>query len=106
MEIEPWPGLLRVFLYSRRYDRVAPRSLIGLGRGTNSLTRFQAQLEKRSLKKLGFGIAGDYYNSGRFSNSYRQLLPEHAGMGAGQLRAVAALRARGAVRHVVAEPEG
>jgi hypothetical protein len=69
VEIEQWPGSLRVYLYSRRYDRVVPRSLIGLGRGTNSLTRFQAQLEKRSVNKLSFGIAGDYYNSGRFSNS-------------------------------------
>ncbi len=69
VEIEPWPGSLRVYLFSRRYDRVAPRSLIGLGRGTNSLTRFQAQLEKRSVNKLGFGVAGDYYNSGRASGS-------------------------------------
>ncbi|MBP2647756.1 MAG: hypothetical protein H6Q77_1380 [Gemmatimonadetes bacterium] len=69
VEIEPWPGSLRVYLYSRRYDRVVPRSLIGLGRGTNSLTRFQAQLEKRSVSKLSFGIAGDYYNSGKFSGS-------------------------------------
>jgi hypothetical protein len=67
VEIEPWPGSLRVYLYSRRYDRVAPRSLIGLGRGTNSLTLFQVQLEKRSVNKLSFGVAGDYYNSGRFS---------------------------------------
>ena len=67
VEIEPWPGSLRVYLYSRRYDRVVPRSLIGLGRGTNSLTRFQAQLEKRSVNKLSFGIAGDYYNSGSLS---------------------------------------
>ena len=69
VEIEPWPGSLRVYLYSRRYDRVVPRSLIGLGRGTNSLTRFQAQLEKRSAHKLSFGIAGDYYNSGRLNGA-------------------------------------
>jgi hypothetical protein len=69
VEIEPWPGVLRVYLYSRRYDRVAPRSLIGLSRGTNSLTSFQAQLEKRSVNKLSFGIAGDYYNSSRIAGS-------------------------------------
>lgn len=69
VEIEPWPGQLRVFLYSRRHERVSPRSLIGLGRGSNSLTQFQAQLEKRSVKKVGFGIAADYYNSGRLNNS-------------------------------------
>jgi hypothetical protein len=69
VEIEPWPGVLRVYLYSRRYDRVAPRSLIGLSRGTNSLTSFQAQLEKRSVDKVSFGIAGDYYNSSRVAGS-------------------------------------
>jgi len=58
-----------VYLYSRRYDRVAPRSLIGLSRGTSSLTAFQAQLEKRSVDKLSFGIAGDYYNSSRLGGS-------------------------------------
>lgn len=69
VEIEPWPGVLRVYLYSLRHDRVAPRSLVGLGRGTNSLTAFQVQLEKRSVNKVGFGIAGDYYNSGRVGSS-------------------------------------
>jgi hypothetical protein len=69
VEIEPWPGVLRVYLYSLRYDRVAPRSLIGLSRGTSSLTSFQAQLEKRSVNKLSFGIAGDYYNSNRVGGS-------------------------------------
>jgi len=69
VEIEPWPGVLKVYLYSRRYDRVAPRSLIGLSRGTNSLTSFQAQLEKRSVNKVSFGIAGDYYNSSRLGGS-------------------------------------
>lgn len=67
VEIEPWPGSLRVYLYTRRHERVSPRSLIGLGRGSNSLTQFQAQLEKRSLKRVGFGIAADYYNSGRLN---------------------------------------
>lgn len=69
VEIEQWPGVMRVYLYSKRYDRLAPRSLVGLGRGSNSLTAFQVQLEKRSLDKVSFGVAGDYYNSGRLSGS-------------------------------------
>ena len=69
VEIEQWPGVMRVYLYSKRYDRLAPRSLIGLGRGNNSLTAFQVQLEKRSLDKVSFGVAGDYYNSGRLNGA-------------------------------------
>lgn len=64
VEIEPWPALVRVYLYTRRHERVAPRSLIGLGRGTNSLTSVEAQLEKRGLRGVGFGVAADYYNTG------------------------------------------
>ena len=69
VEIEEWPGVMRVYLYSKRYDRVAPRSLVGLGRGNNGLTAFQVQLEKRSPDKVSFGVAGDYYNSGRLNGT-------------------------------------
>ncbi|HEX5633688.1 MAG TPA: hypothetical protein VFX50_10675, partial [Gemmatimonadales bacterium] len=64
VEIETWPGQLRVHLVTRRNDRLAARSLIGLGRGTNSLTKFEAQLEMRSRKGLTFSLAADYYNTG------------------------------------------
>lgn len=69
VEIEAWPALLRVYLYTRRHERIAPRSLIGLGRGTNSLTAVEAQLEKRGIRGLGFGVAADYYNSGSLPGS-------------------------------------
>jgi hypothetical protein len=64
VEIEQWPALLRVHLVTRRSDRLAARSLIGLGRGTNSLTRFLAQLETRRRSGLVFSVLADYYNSG------------------------------------------
>lgn len=64
VEIEPWPALVRVYLQTRRHERIAPRSLIGLGRGSNRLTSVEAQLEKRGLRGVGFGLAADYYNSG------------------------------------------
>lgn len=64
VEVEPWPALVRVYLYTRRHDRIAPRSLIGLARGTNSLTGVEALLEKRGLRGVGFGVAADYYNTG------------------------------------------
>lgn len=69
IEIEPWPASLRVYLYTKRNDRNAAKSLIGLGRGTDDLTSFEAQLEKRGLKGFGIGIAADYYNSGSSSGS-------------------------------------
>jgi len=33
VEVERWPGLLRVYLFTRRHDRVAPRTWIGIARG-------------------------------------------------------------------------
>ncbi len=73
IEIEPWPASLRVYLSTKRHDRNAAKSLIGLGRGTNDLTSFEAQLEKRGLKGFGLGIAADYYNSGSNSGSVGDL---------------------------------
>ncbi|MCU0621459.1 MAG: TonB-dependent receptor [Gemmatimonadales bacterium] len=64
LEVERWPGLLRVHLFTRRHDRLAERSTIGLARGTNSLTRFQAEFETRSQRALGFGLAAEYFNTG------------------------------------------
>lgn len=69
VEIEPWPASLRVYLFTPRHDRNAAKSLIGLGRGTDDLTSFEAQLEKRGLKGFGIGLAADYYNSGSRSGA-------------------------------------
>lgn len=64
VEIEPWPGLLRVRLYTRRHERLAPRSRVGLGRGDNDFARYQGTLERRAQRGVSFGLGADYINSG------------------------------------------
>ena len=60
IEAERWPGVLRVRLYTRRHDRLAPRSRIGLGSGQDGLKMYQAELETRSASGFGLGVAADY----------------------------------------------
>jgi hypothetical protein len=64
VEVERWPGQLRVLLFTRRHERLATHSLIGLARGTNSLTRLQLELDARGRSGIIFGLGADYFNSG------------------------------------------
>ena len=48
VEIERWPGLLRVRMYTRNLDRLAPRSRIAVSRGQSSFARYQASLERKT----------------------------------------------------------
>ena len=59
VEIERWPGLLRVRMYTRNLDRLAPRSRIAVSRGAADFARYQASLELKSRSGLGFMVAGD-----------------------------------------------
>ena len=59
IEIERWPGLLRVRLYTRNLDRLAARSRLAVSRGGASFARYQASLERKGRSGLGFMIAGD-----------------------------------------------
>jgi len=63
VEVERWPGLLRVYLFTRRLDRLAPRSDIGIARGDRNFARYDGNLERRFASGLGFGAAADYLNS-------------------------------------------
>ena len=63
IEVERWPGLLRVHLFTRRQDRRAPRSRIGIARGDRDFARYEAALERRSGSGVGFVVAGDYLSS-------------------------------------------
>ncbi len=63
IEVERWPGQIRVHLFTKRHDRLAPRSRIGIARGDNNFARYEASLERRFTPGLGFGLAGDYLNS-------------------------------------------
>jgi hypothetical protein len=63
VEVERWPGLLRVHLFTRQQDRLAPRSRIAVGRGDRDFARYEADLERRFPSGLGFALAADYLNS-------------------------------------------
>lgn len=60
VEIERWPSLLRVFLYTRNHDRLAARSSIALAAGPDKLAHYEAFLERRFQAGFGFGLGGGY----------------------------------------------
>jgi hypothetical protein len=63
IEVERWPGQLRVHLFTRRHDRLAPRSRIAVARGDNDYARYEASIERRFTKGAGFGLGADYVSS-------------------------------------------
>jgi len=63
IEVERWPGQLRVYLFTRRHDRRAPRSRIAIARGDRNFARYEGDLERRFPSGLGFALAGDYLSS-------------------------------------------
>jgi hypothetical protein len=63
VEVERWPGLLRVHLFTRRQDRLAPRSRVAIARGDRDFARYEGDLERRFPSGIGFVIAADYLNS-------------------------------------------
>ena len=69
VEVERLPGQLRVELFTRRHDRLAPRSRIGIGRGDRDFARYEADLGRRFESGLGFELAGDYLSSPTASGS-------------------------------------
>ena len=69
IEVERWPGLLRVYLFTRRHDRLAPRSRIAIGRGDGDYARYEGSLERRFANGVGFAVAADYLNSPTASGS-------------------------------------
>ncbi|MGH7514854.1 MAG: TonB-dependent receptor [Gemmatimonadales bacterium] len=69
VEVERWPGLLRVHLFTRRHDRVAPRSRVAIARGDRDFARYEANLERRFPVGVGFALAADYLDSPTASGS-------------------------------------
>ena len=60
VEIERWPGLLRVHLFTRRHDRLAAASHIVIGAGPEKFAMYRATLERRFTSGFGFGAGADY----------------------------------------------
>ncbi len=64
VEVERFPGGLRVHLFTRRHDRAAPRTRVAVGTGDLEAARYQGSLEKRFPSGLGFSGAFDYLSVG------------------------------------------
>lgn len=62
IEIERLPGLLRVLMFTHRYDRSVPYSRIGIASGDLEIARYQGILEQRSARGLGFTAAFDHFS--------------------------------------------
>lgn len=74
LEIEKLPGLVRVSLFSKRHDRRAPRTRIGVSSGDLEIARYQGSLEKRGTRGQAFGLAFDHLSvpiSGSGPGDYR-----------------------------------
>ncbi|MEO8451114.1 MAG: Plug domain-containing protein [Gemmatimonadota bacterium] len=60
IEIERLPGQLRVYLYTKRHDRLVPRSRVGIASGDQQVARYQASLEARRKSGVGFVAAAEH----------------------------------------------
>jgi hypothetical protein len=63
IEVERWPGQIKVHLFTKRNDRLAPRSAIGIARGEDDYARYDAELERRFTSGFGFALGADYMSS-------------------------------------------
>ena len=63
VEIERWPGSLRVLLYTAQHEWLAPRSRVGIATGDDKLTRYQGSVEYRWKGGLGLSGAAEYFDA-------------------------------------------
>jgi hypothetical protein len=63
VEIERWPGFLRVHLFTWRNERRAARSRVGIASGDRDISRYIGSLERRFGKGFGFAFYGDYFDA-------------------------------------------
>jgi hypothetical protein len=63
VEVERWPGMLKVHLFTQRHDRLAPRSRVGIARGDRDFARYEGDLERRYPSGVGFGVTADFLSS-------------------------------------------
>ncbi len=60
IEIERAPAALRVYLFTRQHDRVAPRTSIGVSTGDRAHSKYTGTFEKRYASGVGLSIVGDF----------------------------------------------
>jgi hypothetical protein len=63
IEIERWPGLLRVNLFTWRNPRRSARSRVGLSSGDKNISRYLGSLERRFNGGIGLALAGEYLDA-------------------------------------------
>ncbi len=61
VEVEPSPSRLVVKLWTRRHDRQAPRTKVGLSAGDRSIAQYFASFERRYPNGWGTSLAADYF---------------------------------------------
>lgn len=61
VEIEQFPGRLRVSLFTRAHDRLSPRTAIGVSTGDRGLSRYTGAFERRYGSGIGLGLGADYH---------------------------------------------
>lgn len=88
IEVERLPGLLRVHLFTRRHDRLPPRTRVGVASGDFQIARYLGSLEKRSANGLGYVVAAEYLavplrtgDQGPFHNTQTWLQASYAPAG-------------------------
>lgn len=81
IEIEQYPGLLRVHLFYHQHDVLAPRTRIAVSRGDFEQARYEGLIEKRWKSGFGFGLGIEYrlndgpndaYGDSQVSNAWIQ----------------------------------
>jgi hypothetical protein len=60
VEIERGPSRLKVHIYTRNYDRLAPRTKIGVETGDRGFARYYGSFERRWPRGFALGMAADY----------------------------------------------
>lgn len=68
VEVERLPGLLRVHLFTRRHDRLAPRTRVAVTSGDLDIGRYQGSLEARTESGLGYSAAFDFLGVASFAS--------------------------------------
>lgn len=63
IEIERWPGFLRVHLFTWRDSWRAARSRVGLASGDKDISRYLGTLERRFGKGFALSVAADYFDA-------------------------------------------
>jgi hypothetical protein len=81
IEIDQYPGLLRVNLFYHQHDVLAPRTRIAVARGDFEQARYEGLIEKRWRSGIGFALGIEYrlndgpndaYGDSQVSNAWLQ----------------------------------